>query len=291
VQTNHVVEWYMEFRICLEGEASLRLRMATTEWTCPYCNRPQVVTDENSTHVRQYLAVGYKGKQKSGDPYLLAHAIRCLNPGCGQMSLDARLVLGTAYTGGTFEERRKLKEWRLLPASYSKPQPPYIPEPLRDDYNEACSIRDLSPKASATLSRRCLQGMIRDFAGISRARLVDEIKALRKSVDEGNAPQGVSHDSIDAIDNVRNIGNIGAHMEADINHIVDVDPGEAQLLIELIESLFDEWYVARRKREERFAALAAIAAEKKELQEQKPAALDGPSMSLSALGASPETET
>jgi hypothetical protein len=45
---------------------------------------------------------------------------------------------------------------------------------------------------------------------------------------------------VEAIDIVRNIGNIGAHMEADINVIVDVDPDEAQTLIELIETLFLE---------------------------------------------------
>jgi hypothetical protein len=69
----------------------------------------------------------------------------------------------------------------------------------------------------------------------------------------GHAPQGVSSDSIDAIDGLRKVGNIGAHMEKDINVLVDVDPNEAQALIELIESLFDEWYVARDKRQKRFA--------------------------------------
>jgi len=33
----------------------------------------------------------------------------------------------------------------------------------------------------------------------------------------------------EAIDAVRKLGNIGAHMEKDINVIVDVDPEEAEL--------------------------------------------------------------
>jgi hypothetical protein len=41
---------------------------------------------------------------------------------------------------------------------------------------------------------------------------------------------------------------LDAHMEADINVIVDVDPNEAQKLIELAELLFDEWYIGREKR-------------------------------------------
>ncbi|WP_346732688.1 DUF4145 domain-containing protein [Bradyrhizobium sp. 186] len=158
--------------------------------------------------------------------------------------------------------RMPVKRWNLMPASAAKPQPACVPEPLRVDYAEACAIRDLSPKASATIIRRCLQGMIRDFCGIKKGRLIDEIKELRKRVDEGDAPRGVQHDSVDAIDHVRGIGNIGAHMEKDINTIIDVDPDEAQRLIELTEMLFEEWYEARHRREQRLKQIGAIAAEK-----------------------------
>lgn len=154
---------------------------------------------------------------------------------------------------------------RLLPKGSSKPQPTFIPQALRQDYEEACAIRDLSPKAAATLVRRCLQGMIRDFCKITGKRtLFDEIQALKSAVDEGKAPRGVSAESIDAIDQVRSIGNIGAHMEHDINIIVDVEPDEAQILIELVEMLFDEWYVARHNRQDRLAAIQKIAQTKQE---------------------------
>jgi hypothetical protein len=52
-------------------------------------------------------------------------------------------------------------------------------------------------------------------------------------------------------------------MEKDINLIIEVDPGEAQALIELIEMLFAEWYVARHDRQQKLARVAAIANEKK----------------------------
>ena len=93
--------------------------------------------------------------------------------------------------------------------------------------------------------------------------MIDEIKHLRARLDEGAAPKGVTHESIDAIDHVRSIGNIGAHMEKDVNLVIEIDPGEAQALIELIEMLFAEWYVARKAREERLSAVARIGAEKK----------------------------
>lgn len=160
----------------------------------------------------------------------------------------------------------------IRPAGAGKPQPDYIPASLRQDYDEACCIRDLSPKAAATLVRRCLQGMIRDFCGITKATLFAEIDALRKAVEDNCAPVGVTPDSVEAIDAVRSIGNIGAHMEKDINFIVDVDSGEAQALIELVEMLFDEWYVGRHKRALRLAKIQDMASEKKsEIAAQKAA--------------------
>jgi len=148
-----------------------------------------------------------------------------------------------------------IETWTLRPASHAKPQPDYIPMPLRQDYLESCLISELSPKASATLSRRCLQGMIRDFHKISRKNLHEEINELRGKIDQG------VWDSIDAI---RKVGNIGAHMEKDIDVIVDVDPEEARLLIALIEQLFQEWYVARYEREQRIASVTALAQKKDE---------------------------
>ena len=142
-----------------------------------------------------------------------------------------------------------LEKWNLIPPSSAKVFPAYVPQVIRDDYVEACNIRDLSPKASATLSRRCLQGMIRDFWGVSKARLIEEIQGIKDKVDA---------DTWAAIDAVRSVGNIGAHMEKDINVIVDVDPEEAQILIELIELLIRDWYITRHQRQERLKAIVQV---------------------------------
>jgi hypothetical protein len=190
--------------------------------------------------------------------------IICLNPLCKKLSLHAWLYEKEINPFGQVESGTEIHSWQLLPESSAKPQPEYIPKAMRDDYFEACRIRDLSPKSGAALARRCLQGMIRDFCKIQKGRLIDEIKELRERVDKGSAPQGVTHESVDAIDHVRSIGTIGAHMEKDVNLIIDIEPGETQALIELIEMLFMEWYVARKQREERFAKVASIGAQKKQ---------------------------
>lgn len=230
-------------------------------WTCPHCGTLQTVVREKHKIYNQRI---YMEDQSDGRLVARVVAVGCSAAGCLKHSVLVTLGGGKLSNDNwVVDDKAVIFDQMIYPQGAAKPQPDYIPQPLRDDYREACLIRDLSPKAAATLVRRCLQGMIRDFAGISKGRLIDEIKALRAAVDEGKAPEGVSLDSVDAIDAVRGIGNIGAHMEKDINIIVDVDPGEAQLLIDLAEMLFEEWYVQRHKRRERLNQIQALAAGKK----------------------------
>jgi hypothetical protein len=95
---------------------------------------------------------------------------------------------------------------------------------------------------------------LRDFWKVKSGRLVDEIDQIKDRVDP------LTWDAIDAL---RKLGNIGAHMERDINFLVDVDPQEAELLIGLIETLLKEWYVGREERKARMGALVAAASAKK----------------------------
>lgn len=250
--------------------------MATLEhWVCPHCQVAQVVPPEK--HFVEWQLIDIPGL-KTPSARTLVNAYGCSNPDC--LRLTARVAIYANVTRGRITQAEPVASAQLLPKGTSKPQPEYIPAALRDDYAEACAIREASPKASATLVRRCLQGMIRDFCGIQdKKTLYAEIEALRKMVDDGHAPSGVTAESVEAIDQVRGIGNIGAHMEHDINLIVDVDPDEAQMLIELVEMLFAEWYVARHVRRERLAKIRGIAADKQEARLAKPdegaAAIEG----------------
>lgn len=236
-------------------------------WRCPYCGRDQVVLSERRD--RQIKGIA-NDMSEWGPLGFTADTIVCANNACRKMTLWFTLRRRAGNPWSEFKLHETVQSWQLLPESPAKPQPEFIPVPVRDAYFKACRIRDLSPEASATLSRRCLQGMIRDFCGISKKRLIDEIDALRAQVGAGKAPTGVQPDTMDAIDAVRRIGNIGAHMEKDIDVIVDVDEGEAQALIDLIELLFDEWYVARKVRGEKISRLGVVAAQKAQARRGTP---------------------
>lgn len=198
-------------------------------------------------------------KTARGYRKLRATFIVCPNPECREFSLDL-VLFDLDYQGGMEKKGEVTNQWRLIPSSMAKPFPLYIPKQILQDYEEACRIVDASPKASATLSRRCLQGMIRDFWKITKPNLKQEIDELSGRIEE---------ETWKAIDAIRTIGNIGAHMEKDVNIIVDVEPGEAEKLIWLIELLLRDWYVRKHEREERLLEIALIGTEKARARKQE----------------------
>lgn len=225
-------------------------------WTCPHCDRKTTINSDNfRSHENEMMIDNVEGYRLLRDEWIV-----CPNTDCKKITL--RVILHKYAYDSRYAQYSKgeiIRAWNLLPNSLAKVFPEYIPKAIRNDYEEAAAILELSPKASATLSRRCLQGIIRDFWGVSKSRLVDEINAVEEKMDP------LTWKSIDA---VRKVGNIGAHMEKDINVIVDVDPKEAFLLIELIELLFIEWYIHRHERQLKLKSIAQLA-DKKEGQKKK----------------------
>lgn len=220
--------------------------MATRSWICPYCNH-KVILQPGDVSVGSHPY----GTRKFGPVVFNTGFQQCPNDQCNELVVT---VWAESNPEAGKQTKLEIPRQRLRPISKARPWPSYIPQPVLADYSEACQIELLSPKASAALSRRCLQGMIRNFWSVSKPRLVDEINALQAIVDR---------QTWEAIDALRKIGNISAHMEKDPNLIVDVDPDEARLLIELIETLFEEWYVARHDREQRMQKIKAAADAKK----------------------------
>jgi hypothetical protein len=122
------------------------------------------------------------------------------------------------------------------------PVPVEVPPGIVEDYKEACLVLSDSPKASAALSRRCLQNVLRQCAGVKPSNLADEIQ----EVIDSKALPSTTADSLDA---VRVIGNFAAHpiKSKSTGEIVDVEPHEAEWNLDVLESLFDFYYVLPAK--------------------------------------------
>lgn len=135
------------------------------------------------------------------------------------------------------------------------PVSPDVPSPIAADYNEAAKVLADSPKASAALSRRCLQAILRE-AGYMQRDLAGQIDAVLNETDARKAlPTGV-HGTLDAI---RNFGNFSAHPITDQTtlQIIDVEDHEAEYCLDILDALFDHYYVRPKEAKRRRAALDA----------------------------------
>ncbi len=134
----------------------------------------------------------------------------------------------------------KVEESILVrPKGTSRPPPPGgVPEAYAEDYAEACLVLGDSPKASAALSRRCLQNILRDIAKVKPGNLFDEIQEF---LDDKSPPSHIAA----AVDAIRNIGNLAAHptKSEKTGEILGVEPGEAEWNLDVLESLFDFYFV------------------------------------------------
>lgn len=173
-------------------------------------------------------------------------------PQCGKVIL----TVGPSRASDAMGLRRYtlIERHVVWPLQNARPVPADVPEHIAADYREAATVLNLSAKASAALSRRCLQAVLREAGNANQRSLSDQIDAVM--------PHLPSHIA-ESIDHIRNIGNFAAHPTKDqaSGQIVEVEPGEAEWNLDVLDMLFDHYYVkpeqAKRKRAELDAKLAA----------------------------------
>jgi hypothetical protein len=95
--------------------------------------------------------------------------------------------------------------WRMIyPINLIRgPVPAPVPKKIAEDYVEACNVLSISPKASAALSRRCLQRS----HGYKEKQLWQEIDLLLGETDTSKVIPTTLRVTIDAI---RHFGNFSA---------------------------------------------------------------------------------
>jgi hypothetical protein len=112
---------------------------------------------------------------------------------------------------------------------------------IAEDYLEACNVLPISAKASAALSRRCLQNMLHQN-GYKAKDLAKEIELLLNQTDPLKA---LPHRLRVTVDGIRHFGNFSAHPIDDKTtlQVIDVQPHEAEWCLQTIEELFEHFYV------------------------------------------------
>jgi hypothetical protein len=149
------------------------------------------------------------------------------------------------------------QEFIAFPKATARPIAPEVIDPYHKDFVEAATVLADSAKASAAISRRCLQLILRDYAEVKPADLSKEIEEI---LARGTLPSYLA----DAIDAIRNVGNFAAHPMKSTNtgEVVDVEPGEAEWLLDVLEGMFDFYFVQpailKKKRESLNTKLADL---------------------------------
>lgn len=206
---------------------------------CPHC-----LIEIHSNVERIYI-----GEDSDGNWAIFK--FKCPNPACNKFIF---YLANGAWNGySIINMKREILVW---PRAFSRtPLSPEVPSEYSNEYNEASVILSDSPKASAALSRRCLQRLLRDVQKVKPGDLSNEIQQL---IDSKTLPSHL----VDSIDAIRNIGNFGAHpiKSKQSGEIFDVEPGEAEWNLDVLESLFDHYFIQpsliKKKRDQLSAKLA-----------------------------------
>ena len=167
-------------------------------------------------------------------------------PACKRLIL--RLHHRGVVSGGIGGEAMPVEGERFIvpSAQTTSPIPESVPEEIAEDYREASAVLKLSPKASAALSRRCLQGVLRNEAGTKKKDLADQIDEVLES-------KVLPSHLADNLDSVRTIGNFAAHpiKSKQTGVIVAVEPEEAEWGLEVVSDLLDWFYTQVPRNQER----------------------------------------
>jgi hypothetical protein len=136
------------------------------------------------------------------------------------------------------------------------PLPPEVPEPYRSDYAEAAVILTLSAQASAAISRRCLQAVLRVKAGTTK-------RDLDGQIDEVLASHTLPSDLAADVDAVRTVGNFATHEQKSTvtDMVLPVEAGEAEWTLGVLEGMLDFYFVRPAKSQARRDAFNAKLAE------------------------------
>lgn len=157
-------------------------------------------------------------------------------------------------TGNETDDAIIDKECRLIEPLTSLQQnlPIEVPEHFRRDFSEASLVLDISPKASAALSRRLLEGiLLANGVPDSKKNLFQQIE---HAISDG-MPSYIAGE----LDYIRQIGKFAAHTKSDraTGEIIDVDKEEAEAVLSIVDLLCDHYYVMPEKAKRRHQQLEA----------------------------------
>lgn len=224
---------------------------------CPYCRhdiaatwQPFFVHTDNlgrqvPQHQSQLNTNVMRGSTRIPS-VVMTYWLQCQNPECQETVVQI-----------TQHESGKSKSWIALP---KRPAAPVlhqlVTDPFRQDYLEAWTILEDSPRMSAVLSRRLLADLLEKYAGLKQYVLAQRIDEFIKDT---RHPLWIREN----LHYLREMGDFGAHTQQDKAAatsagtspnlipaelvIINVDKTEAEWTLRIIADLFEYFIIAPQR--------------------------------------------
>lgn len=185
--------------------------------------------------------------EKAGDVYQIdgdgLEIVSAQCPSCRSVVVVSRQGKYRVGDGEGEIDSVGVQETIIFPLLESGTLAQQIPDAYRKEFAEAKAVLPISPKASAALSRRLLQMVLREKYGIKK-------RSLQQEIDEFCKQDTVPSFLVKYLDYVRQVGNIAAHPALSQHStgeqaglIIDVEYDEAEWLINLLDALFEYAFV------------------------------------------------
>jgi len=210
---------------------------------CPHCT----IYFHDNWMQRDFLRDNQNFVVSGSHPDKIYWAYRSAHcPECTKVTIEMRPQDGSS---------KGLRPWRqIYPLGANRgPVPDEVPAHIADVYTQACNVLPISSMASAALSR--LQTILHEN-GYKAKDLAKEIDAL---LNEADPKKALPHKLRETVDGIRNFGNFAAHPINDITQlqVIDVEDHEAEWCLEIVEDLFEHFYVGPALANEKKAQLNA----------------------------------
>lgn len=253
---------YMECPFCLHDIAAAWQHMSSS-------------TDELGRPRQQYLPYlsthlpAKDGAYIAGQSQVSVQWLICQNTDCKHIVVQVNRSVPPEKLGDSVRQ----EEWIVVPRRKNLPQVDnLVPIPMREDYLEAWTILEDSPRMSSVLSRRVLADLLKQFAGKKQFSLATRIESFIADTQHPSRLRENLH-------YLREMGDFSAHTQesqtaqnpqvqdpsaatvADQTQtdtkIINVTPEEAQWTLKVVDDLFDYFIVAPEKDKQLRAAFDA----------------------------------
>jgi len=210
--------------------------MYEISWTgkCPHCRTAAqlMAPSDVAPNGRRYGGISTESFATSEKETIHIYSSVC--PACHKVVVSLKKY----DNAGKF-----LAENVVYPMNVARLVPTEVPSHIGNDFAEASSVLPISEKASAALSRRCLQNVLTEN-GFTKRDLNDQIDDAVTTL-----PTRIAEN----LDAIRTIGNFAAHpmKHQSSGLIAEVEPEEAEWNLDVLEELFDFYYVQPKKAEEK----------------------------------------